>query len=242
MNNLPTEILHYIFSSLAEDQNVLLRVSIVCRHWHAITRSILHRHPQLYSIKGFQKFLKIPKSNGLLVREVDLSLLPQRGSSIKDSDIISLITLCPNLTGLDINFCTQLQDTTLQYIATTLGPRLTNLNVSQCPKFTDVGFMALATKCTGLTTLNFSYTDITDLALSQIASTCPTIRWLNLKCCELVTDMSLVELKRWCKELRVELVGCWGVVIEDIEMEYDGWVTDEDDEEEEEEEDTVATV
>jgi len=234
MKYLPTEILHSIFSLLGNGQKSLSQISLVCRRWHLIALPLLYKHPEIQSVESFHKFLEIPATSGSYVRELDLSLVPHRWTAITDSDIISLISLCPTLTALDINFCTQLSDLTLQHIATKLGTRLTNLNVSQCPRFTDVGFMALATKCTALTTLNFSYTEITDLALSQIASTCPTIRWLNLKCCELVTEMSLVELKKWCKELRVELVGCWGVVMEDIEMEYDGWVTDEEEDDDDE--------
>ncbi|CAG8496337.1 3365_t:CDS:2 [Ambispora leptoticha] len=222
MNNLPTELLHSVFSLLANDQKTISQVTLVCRQWNAIARPLLYRRPQIFSLQAFHKFLKIPKFSGLLVREIDLSLLPHRWSNITDPDIIALISLCPNLTFLDINYCAQLHDSTLKHIARTLGPHLTNLNVSQCPKFTDDGFMALATECSALTTLNFSYTDITDLALSQIATTCPTIRWLNLKCCELVTDLSLLELRKWCKDLRVEVIGCWGVVMEDIETEYDG--------------------
>jgi len=97
-----------------------------------------------------------------------------------------------------------------------------------------VGFSSLARSCKALTSLDFSYTDITDTALSEFALTCPTIKWLNLKYCGLVTDLSLDELKRWCKGLRfLELEGCYGILREVGEGDVvyyddDSWVTEEE--------------
>ncbi|CAG8461219.1 9225_t:CDS:2 [Funneliformis caledonium] len=212
---LPTELLHCIFSLLGKDQKSLSRISIVCRKWRAIALPILFHKPQFSNVRNFQTFLKIPTSSGILVREIDLTGLSHRWTEIIDADIIALVNLCPNLTILDISYCHQLHDSTLTHIANHLGSNLTTLNVSSCPKFTDVGFSALARSCKVLTSLDFSYTDITDTALSKFAVTCPTIKWLNLKYCELLTDLSLDELKRMCKELRfLEIEGCYGVLRE----------------------------
>ncbi|CAB4374900.1 RNI-like protein [Rhizophagus irregularis] len=236
MNLLPTELLHYIFCLLGKDQKSISCLSIVCRKWHAITLPIMYSRPQITRINNFHKFLKIPNSSGYLVREIDLSGLSHRWSEITDTDIIALVNLCPNLTFLDINFCQQLHDSTLIHIANHLGSNITTLNVSQCPKFTDVGFSALARSCKVLTSLDFSYTDITDSALSKFALTCPTIRWLNLKYCELVTDLSLDELKRWCKELSfLELEGCFGVIRE--VGDEDIWVTEEETDDDDDDDD-----
>ncbi|CAI2182927.1 3413_t:CDS:2 [Funneliformis geosporum] len=212
---LPTELLHCIFSLLGKEQKSLSRISRVCRKWHAIALPILFHRPQLTNKRNFHTFLQIPTSSGILVHEIDLSGFSDRRTDITDDDIIALVNLCPNLTFLDINYCRQLHDLTLTHIANHLGSNLTTLNVSSCPKFTDVGFSALARSCKVLASLDFSYTDITDTALSKFAVTCPTIKWLNLKYCELVTDLSLDELKRMCKELRfLELEGCYGVMRE----------------------------
>ncbi|KAF0513130.1 RNI-like protein [Gigaspora margarita] len=234
MNFLPTELLHGIFTLLGNDQKSLSRASTVCRHWRAIALPIIYYSPKFKDINCFRKFLRISYSSGSLVREVNLSHLPHRWTAITDPDIISLVNLCPNLTFLDINRCSALQDSTLAHIASILGSHLTTLIVSQCPKFTDRGFTALARSCKALTSLDFSFTDITDKALSEIAVTCPTIRWINLRNCDGVTELSLDELKRWCKELTfLQLDGCYGIL---REVGYDDeiWVTEDETDDEDE--------
>ncbi|CAJ0642347.1 84_t:CDS:2 [Entrophospora sp. SA101] len=216
MNFLPPELLNDIFYHLKNDQKSLYGIFIVSKKFHHIILPLIYYRPKLINIGSFRKFLQIPQSSGSLVREIDLSLLgPNRRLEITDQDIISLVTLCPYLTFLDINFCNQLHDVSLIYIANNLGSHLTTLNVSQCPNFTDNGFIKLARCCKVLKSLDFSYTDITDSALSEIAVTCPAIKWLNLKYCELVTDLSLDDLRKWCKELKfLALEGCFGVMRE----------------------------
>ncbi|CAG8807323.1 17037_t:CDS:2, partial [Racocetra fulgida] len=162
-----------------------------------IVLPLIYYRPQFRDIIGFRKFLRISYTSGSLVREVNLSHLPHRWTAITDPDIINLVNLCPNLTFLDINRCSALQDSTLAHIASIL----------------DKGFIALARSCKVLTSLDFSFTDITDKALSEIAVTCPTIRWINLINCDGVTELSLDELKKWCKELKVlRLDGCYGIL------------------------------
>ncbi|CAG8748180.1 20858_t:CDS:1, partial [Cetraspora pellucida] len=223
MNFLPTELLHSIFTLLGNDQKSLSHASKVCRQWRAIVLPLIYYRPQFKDINGFRKFLRISYTSGSLVREVNLSHLPHRWTAITDPDIIHLVNLCPNLTFLDINQCSALQDSTLAHIASILGSHLTTLIVSQCPKFTDKGFIALARSCKALTSLDFSFTDITDKALSEIAVTCPTIRWINLINCVGVTELSLDELKKWCKELKVlRLDGCYGILGE-VECDDEIW-------------------
>src|SRR5690349_3207708 len=115
MDFLPTELLHSIFTLLGNDQKSLSCASKVCRQWRAIVLPLIYYRPQFRDITDFRKFLRISYTSGSLVREVNLSHLPHRWTAITDPDIINLVNLCPNLTFLDINRCSALQDSTLAH-------------------------------------------------------------------------------------------------------------------------------
>eukprot|EP00249_Psilotum_nudum_P018798 c26967_g1_i1 orf=641-4252(-) len=97
---------------------------------------------------------------------------------------------CPQLLSLDAFYCSHLEDSCLE-ATTTACPFIQSLILASCPSIGSAGLSALK-KLSNLTTLDLSYTFLTDL--SPIFETCPHLKILRLLACKYLGDAALVAL------------------------------------------------
>lgn len=106
---------------------------------------------------------------------------------------------CPQLLSLDASYCSSLDDKCLE-AATIACPLIQSLILACCPSIGPPGLLSLK-KLGNLTTLDLSYTFLTDL--SPIFESCKRLKVLRLLACKYLGDSALDALH--CKETLPEL-------------------------------------
>lgn len=106
---------------------------------------------------------------------------------------------CPQLLSLDASYCSSLDDKCLE-AATMACPLIQSLILACCPSIGPPGLLTLK-KLGNLTTLDLSYTFLTDL--SPIFESCKRLKVLRLLACKYLGDSALDALH--CKETLPEL-------------------------------------
>jgi len=85
------------------------------------------------------------------------------------------------ITRLLINGASQISDVGVKAIALSCGGTLLELDIGKCPQVTDYGLRSLATTCRSLRLLNVEKDVLVKgPGLAAIAETCPELRYLNL--------------------------------------------------------------
>lgn len=106
---------------------------------------------------------------------------------------------CPQLLSLDASYCSELDDECLE-AATTACPLMQSLILACCPLIGPAGLLTLKKLC-NLTTLDLSYTFLTDL--TPIFKSCVRLKVLRLLACKYLVDSALDALH--CKETLPDL-------------------------------------
>lgn len=118
---------------------------------------------------------------------------------------------------LDLTQCALLSDEALIMI-TTYAKRLRNLVLAKCRNITDLGVTdGICRLGRHLHYLHLGHcANLTDHAVSALVRHCPRLRYLDLACCNLLTDVSLSEIASFPKLRRIGLVKCSSLTDEGI--------------------------
>ncbi|RKP10410.1 hypothetical protein THASP1DRAFT_21886 [Thamnocephalis sphaerospora] len=120
----------------------------------------------------------------------------------------------PRIQCLDLSW-TSLNGRPLCMLLSQCQSTLRELSVARCA-IGDMIALAISTWCPLLERLDFSYTNVTNEGLHELARGNHNLRWLSLKGCELVTDEAVVALRAACPKLRwLDLSDCYGILFAD---------------------------
>ncbi|KAI8605183.1 hypothetical protein EDD21DRAFT_364284 [Dissophora ornata] len=119
---------------------------------------------------------------------------------IPDSVIAALLTRCPLLEQLSLDWSRNLTDTTLLSLQR-LCPNLTNISLSRCAEISENGFKALFKIFPGLISLDLSNNTISDSVLEELAASCRLLKHLNINYCVDVTDLGVQAVLLNCANL-----------------------------------------
>lgn len=136
-----------------------------------------------------------------------------------ESAIIAVILRCPQLESLDLSFTSNVTSQVLD----ALGHYCTNLvylnlcrgEMAVC----DHNIIQIVSRNTKMIALNLAHCDqITDVAVSAIATHCAELQYLDLTCCKRITDASLEVLTRHCLHLNsLEVMQCPKITVQAID-------------------------
>ena len=122
---------------------------------------------------------------------------------ITDIGCCSLVKKCRSLEKIDLSSCSALTNKSLIQISTNLR-NLRSLAVNGCTKITNDGIIAI---CTGFTSKSLTYLSlngcqwITDVGVSCIINL-SKLESLWLRCCDQVTEETIIKIANNCKNLR----------------------------------------
>ncbi|GJJ78683.1 hypothetical protein EMPS_11042 [Entomortierella parvispora] len=119
---------------------------------------------------------------------------------IPDSVIRALLTRCPQLEQLSLDWSRELSDETLTLIPD-LCPKLTEVSFCRCIQLTSEGFGSFFRALPNLTSIELKGNVLSDGTLEELARSCPFLDHLNLSSCQNVTDLGIQSLLLNCAAL-----------------------------------------
>jgi hypothetical protein len=195
--NLP-ELLERILYFLAVDKS-LYPALFVSRLWYRCSAPILWRCIELKERSQIKKFIELVCGEQkpvycLNVIQLEISYYDR----LSDKKFKSIAGAFPNIVHLDFNYSTGFSDKTLKRIATNLK----HLNLrkgedrdSNTGIITDVGLSIVILRCHRLEYLNITHrTAITDITINAIASSCLSLKYLDLKGCYNISREAVCQL------------------------------------------------
>ncbi|CAI9097104.1 OLC1v1033426C1 [Oldenlandia corymbosa var. corymbosa] len=131
-------------------------------------------------------------------------------SSITDSGLAVLVEGCWRLNNLDVNKCSNVGDVGISSVSKACSSSLKTLKLLDCYKVGDESILSLAEYCKNLETLVIGgCRDVSDEPLMQLAAACGnSLKNLRMDWCLNVSDSSLDCLLRQCKKLEFLDIGC----------------------------------
>ncbi|CAN8014338.1 unnamed protein product, partial [Ixodes persulcatus] len=128
---------------------------------------------------------------------------------LTSQSMFHLATAQFRLNCLIISYCNQIEDTGIHMINRGQGlVGLTTLNVNACP-ITDVGLSVVAEKLRDLTALNISECEyVSKDGISVVAANLQKLRFINMRLCTGLTNISLKHLARMSSLEVINLKGC----------------------------------
>jgi len=107
---LAYETLSQILSYLTEDQSALLQINRTCKKLYEVSLPLHFKSPKFESFGCFESFATtLTENNGLLVRHIDLHMVPHRWDSFKINNLLfALSEKTPDLELLNLDLCSQL--------------------------------------------------------------------------------------------------------------------------------------
>ena len=143
-----------------------------------------------------------------ILEDADLSEFSQ---TVDDSAVAAVVSMCPQLSSLDLQRCKNITDAAVIAVASSCK-QLVSLDLGFC-NITDAALLvALASGCKKLTALSLSGCEITDAAVVAVASKCKKLTRLHLGGCENITDAAVVAVASRCKKLEeLVLAGCTNI-------------------------------
>lgn len=116
----------------------------------------------------------------------------------------SLAEQCSNLTILDLEGCTGLNDAALCKLVTCLS-NIRILNLNYCTKLTATGLLAFVTengpKNAHLEALHLNKVEVLDELLLALSVQCVNLNLIDLRMCKHITDTGLVAIGQQCTKL-----------------------------------------
>ena len=124
-------------------------------------------------------------------------------STLKDQHLIALARAAPRLTHVHLHWCHKISDDGLAGLLAE-RPAIEVLRLDRCARLTDASLHAVARYSgASLRVLSISHVHhMTEAGLLAIAQHCPNLVYLNVTCCDRITDVSLVPLLQRCTALR----------------------------------------
>jgi Leucine Rich repeat len=205
MLSLPNELILDVVSNL--DQLPLARMMRANKRLWELLRSSLYKAPLFTSMNSLRSFTK--HHNGLIepdVKILDLTSIPHRWRDLIDNDVSELVTICRNITDLDLGYCQKLTMLTIKALFT-FSMDLKCLGLSQCNhieawrlQFLKAPLNELSLSCIRgfsdelilglvdqfeLTVLDISGTAITDAGVEELLAA-TSLEYLDISGCSMV--------------------------------------------------------
>jgi hypothetical protein len=133
--------------------------------------------------------------------------------SFGEDTIIAAATLCSQLYHLDLH-STTLTNAGLRTITQTCR-LLHHINIGCCDELSDAGIIALAQHCPQLKQLDVSELDLTDAAMTALASSCHLLRVLTIGRNNNITDVSILAIAAGCPLLESLCIPLCGNITDD---------------------------
>jgi len=136
---------------------------------------------------------------------LQLSKMPR----LSPSDLKDILRNFPHIKHLDLSGCFQICKESIDVIANGYRDNLLSLNLEFCHYITDEDISTLFAKCKeeskekkwDMTTLNLSYTNISDSGMRTITMSCPNLKILKLRGMKKITNLTLSMIAKYCKNL-----------------------------------------
>jgi hypothetical protein len=127
-----------------------------------------------------------------------------------------IVAGCPTLEDLDL-YDTDISDFSVSLVARHL-PHIRSLSLASCKGVRDMSLIAIAESCSRLTSLNISYTRITDTSLLALASArCrETITHLSLDECNRITNTGLQEIATQLRHQQNLVITSFPILVDDL--------------------------
>ncbi|KAF9358480.1 hypothetical protein BGX26_001642 [Mortierella sp. AD094] len=109
---------------------------------------------------------------------------------IPDAVIMALLTRCPHLEQLSLDWSRNLSDASLLSLKR-ICPNLTMISLARCEGLTENGFKALFGNFPNLTSVVLNGNVLSDGALEELARSCHFLQHLNINSCQNVTDLGI---------------------------------------------------
>ncbi|KAG0199257.1 hypothetical protein BGX28_007437 [Mortierella sp. GBA30] len=119
---------------------------------------------------------------------------------IPDSVIMALLTRCPLLEQLSLDWSRELSDFSLgslQYIC----PNITEISLSRCIQLSAEGFKVLFKSYPNLISIDLNGNILSDAVLESLARSCPFLQHLSINSCQNVTDLGMQTILMNCCRL-----------------------------------------
>lgn len=101
-------------------------------------------------------------------------------------------------------------------------PRIENLSLIWCPNVSSVGLCSLAQKCTSLKSLDLQGCYVGDQGLAAVGKFCKQLEELNLRFCEGLTDVGVIDLVVGCSKSLKSIGVAASAKITDLSLEAVG--------------------
>jgi F-box/leucine-rich repeat protein 2/20 len=136
---------------------------------------------------------------------LQLSKMPR----LSPSDLKDILRNFPHVKHLDLSGCYQICKESIEVIANGYRDNLLSLNLEFCHYITDEDICTLFAKCKeeskekrwDMTSLNLSYTNISDSGMRTITLSCPNLKILKLRGMKKITNLTLSMIAKYCKNL-----------------------------------------
>ena len=86
--------------------------------------------------------------------------------------------------------------------------QLKTINIRCCSRLTDASLAAIGATCKGLTSIDMSYNDMTDIGIATLTQGCSELKIIHIAYCSQLTDASLAAIGETCKGLTSDDVYC----------------------------------
>lgn len=202
LQSVPVELQQHLFSFL--DTASLCQLSRVCKYlYHQCIDPALWKHVSFFPHENnvcYETIAAVASRYAGSIQSLDLALC-----AITDEMLDCISTYCLNITQLNLNMCTLVNDSGLIYL--TKLHSLSALGIAKS-MVTDEGLLALLNRCTCITELDLSRCyKISDMAINEVATKLSTnLRKLGLDGCDDLSSgciQNLVSLSTNLEQLRL---------------------------------------
>lgn len=122
--------------------------------------------------------------------------------------VVQLWDALPGLMSVDLTFCTALREDTLAQLARKCRG-LESLYLDMYPVLTDNTLNVLSEHCVRLKHAYFGKARISDSSMGTLLQRCHHLSHIDLNCCSLLTDATLLTIGQYCSGLvRLNVMGC----------------------------------
>lgn len=148
------------------------------------------------------------------LQELEFIKTPER-EEIKDELVKDLATHCRNLTTLRLSNCADISNGGVKMLAKL--SHLKVLAIDGCEKVTDNAVKELAESCTSLTSLYLSKSQVSDHGVKLLLAKLDRLEELGLSQCFNVSDQSIIELVKYCTNLKfLNVAYCRKVTVDSV--------------------------
>jgi len=142
-------------------------------------------------------------------KQVTSNLQLSKMPHFNPNDLRDILRNFPHVKHLDLSGCYQISTESIGIIANEYKDVLQSLNLEFCHYIADVDIVTLFGEVKegskenqgNMTSLNLSYTNITDIGMRTITMNCPNLKILKIRGMKNITDLSLSMIAKYCKNL-----------------------------------------